>query len=151
MFKELNQRRPLALALLVFHLVYLKTEQTPWPPHSLSSLITLQHNVIPVEWKKAKVTPLHKSGAMEDPKNYRPISVLPVVSKVLGRLTHRQPACYFDEHNLLCIPQSGFKRKHSTETAVIYFTDDILTKMDKGVVTAYVFTFIIPLLHHFTI
>ena len=43
--------------------------------------LTIQQNVIPAEWKKVKVTPLHKSGTKEDPRNYRPISVLPVVSK----------------------------------------------------------------------
>ena len=50
-------------------------------PLSVIFNLTIQQNVIPAEWKKAKVTPLHKSGTKEDPRNYRPISVLPVVSK----------------------------------------------------------------------
>ena len=101
--------------------------------------LSIQQNVIPAEWKKAKVTPLHKSGAKDNPQNYRPISVLPVVSKVLERLIHKQLASYFDEHGLLCISQSGFRRKHSTETAVTYFADEILMNMDKGEVTGSVF------------
>ena len=72
--------------------------------------LTIELNVIPAEWKKAKVTPLHKSGTKDDPRNYRPISVLPVVSKVLERLIHKQLAGYFDGHNLLCKSQSGFRR-----------------------------------------
>lgn len=64
--------------------------------------LTIQQNVIPTEWKKAKVTPLHKSGSKDDPRNYHPISILPVVSKVLERLIHKQLASFFDDHNLLC-------------------------------------------------
>ena len=63
--------------------------------------------MIPVEWKKAKVTPLHKPGAKDNPQNYYPISVLSVVSKVFERLIHKQLASVFDEmacyvcHNLV--------------------------------------------------
>ena len=75
----------------------------------------------------------------DDRQNYRPISVLPVVSKVLERLIHKQLASYFDEHGLLCMSQSGFRRKHPTETAVTYFADEIVMNMDKGEVTGSVF------------
>lgn len=57
-------------------------------PLSVTFNLTIQQNVIRAEWKKAKVTPLHKSGTKDDPRNYRPISVLPVVSKVPDRLIH---------------------------------------------------------------
>ena len=82
--------------------------------------------------KKAKVTPLHKSGTKDDPRNYRPIFALPVVSKVLERLIHKQLASYFDDHNLLCKSQCSFRRMHSTETTVTYFADEILMNMDKA-------------------
>ena len=85
------------------------------------------------------MTPLHKSGTKDDPRNYRPISVLPVVSKVLEHLIHKQLASYFDEHNLLCKSQSGFRRMHSTETAVTYFADEMVMNMDKSLVTGSVF------------
>ena len=89
--------------------------------------------------KKAKVTSLHKSGTKDDPRNYRPISVLPEVSKVLERLIHKQLASYFKDHNLLCISQSVFSRTLSTETAVTNFADEILMNMDKGLVIASTF------------
>ena len=98
------------------------------PPLSVIFNLTIQQNVIPAEWKKAK----DKSGTKDDPRNYCPISVLPVVSKVLERLIHKQLASYFDDHNLLCKSQSGFRGMHSTETAVTYFADEILMNMDKG-------------------
>ena len=78
-------------------------------PLSVIFNLTIQQNVIPAEWKKAKVTPLHKSGTKDDPRNYRPISVLPVVYKVLERLIHKQLASFFDDHNLLCKSKSGLK------------------------------------------
>ena len=109
------------------------------PPLPVIFNLTIEQNVIPAEWKKAKVTPLHKSGTKDDPRNYRPISVLPVVCKVLERLIHKQLPSYFDDHNLLCKSQSGFRRMHSTETAVTYFADEILMNMDKGLVTGSVF------------
>ena len=78
-------------------------------PLSVIFNLTIQENVIPAEWKKAKVTPLHKSGTKDDPRNYRPISVLPVVYKVLERLIHKQLASYFHDHNLLCKSKSSLE------------------------------------------
>ena len=75
----------------------------------------------------------------ERKRNYRPLSLLPVVSKVPEGLIHKQLASYFNDHNLLCKSQSGFRRMHSTETAVTYFADEILMNMDKGLVTGSVF------------
>ena len=67
------------------------------------------------------------------------MSVIPVASKVLECLIHKQLASYFDDHNSLSKSQSGFRRMHSTETAVTYFADEILMNMDKGLVTGSVF------------
>ena len=111
----------------------------PASPLSVIFKLTIQQNVIPAKWKKAKVTPLHKSGTKDDPRNYRPISILPVVSKVLECLIHKQLASYFDNHNLLCKSQSGFRRIHSTEMPVTYFAAEILMNMDKGLATGSVF------------
>ena len=47
---------------------------------------TLQNGCIPQEWKQCNVTPVHKSGPQQDPSNYRPISVVPVIAKTLERL-----------------------------------------------------------------
>ena len=52
--------------------------------------------------EKSEGDPLNKSGTTDDPRNCHPISVLPVVSKVLERSIHKQLASYFVEHNLLC-------------------------------------------------
>ena len=138
MLKELKPRKATGIDGIPSRLLKDGADALATPLSAIFNL-SIQQNVIPAEWKKAKVTPLHKSGAKDNPQNYRPISVLPVVSNVLERLIHKQLASYFDEHGLLCMSQSGFRRKHSPETAVTYFADEILMNMDKGEVTGSVF------------
>ena len=48
----------------------------------------MNNSVFPNKWKEAKVTPLHKGGPSEEVNNYRPISILPVLSKVLEKHVH---------------------------------------------------------------
>ena len=78
---------------------------------------SLKTGVFPDEWKTAKVSPVFKNGAKNDRNNYRPISVLPVVSKVFEKIVFSQAYNYFMENNLLSEHQSGFRPLHSTESA----------------------------------
>ena len=71
--------------------------------------------------------------------NYRPISVLPVVSKVLERVVHHQLHSFLREHKLLSPFQCGFRRNHSTEFAAIAFSDYIRRGIDLGLLTGSVF------------
>ena len=107
----------------------------------LSHLINrcLAHSVFPTAEKCAKITPVHKSDEKTVMDNYRPISVLPVLSKVFERIVHNQLYTYLEENNLLSDCQFGFRRKSSTEHAVTYFSDFIKTSMDKGKLTGAVF------------
>ena len=66
-------------------------------------------------WKVAKVFPLFKSGERNDPSNFRPISVLSTV----GRLVYEQMYTYLTENNLIQPRQSGFRSLHSTVTALL--------------------------------
>ena len=76
-------------------------------------------------WKVAKVTPTFKSGSRSLPENYRAISVLPIVSKFLEKATQQALKDYFEHENLLSKSQHGFRKKHSTKIASIYFCDSI--------------------------
>ncbi|XP_072014831.1 uncharacterized protein [Amphiura filiformis] len=101
--------------------------------------LTILTTSIPKEWKKAIVSPIFKAGKKSDCSNYRPISVLPVISKILERAVHTQVYEYLQHNGLLTTPQSGFRPKHSTLTAITDVTDYIFNNMDKGEVTGAVF------------
>ena len=59
--------------------------------------------------KIACVTPLYKKGNSEEPSNYRPISILPVISKIFERLLKDQLLCYLEHNNILSENQFGFR------------------------------------------
>lgn len=93
--------------------------------------LTISTGVIPSEWRDARVAPIFNSGERNDESNYRPISVIPLVSKVMERAVHVQFLAFLTVHDLLFVNQSGFRKKHSTETAIVYLTDYILDHMDR--------------------
>ena len=90
-------------------------------------------------WKCAKVTTLFKDGDKSLKDNYRPISILPTISKIIERSAHIQLSSFLEENRLLSQSQFGFRLKRSTSTALITFTDQVLESMDKGCVTRTVF------------
>ena len=71
--------------------------------------------------------------------NYRPISVLPVLSKVFERVVHQQLYAYLEQNNLLLKRQFGFRNRSSTEHAVTKFSDSIRQIMDKGLMTCAIY------------
>ena len=71
--------------------------------------------------------------------NYRPITVLPFLSKILERFVHTQIYNYLTENKILSPNQFGFRPKQSTSTALAFFTDNILENADNGLVTASIF------------
>jgi len=94
--------------------------------------LSLSTTTIPTRWKVAKVTPVHKAGNTNDEMNYRPISVLPVMSKILEKAIHTQLKTYLEQNNLLSNKQFGYRAGRSTETAVTLFLDDIRKEIEKG-------------------
>ena len=93
---------------------------------------SITNSIFPSKWKEAKVTPLHKSGPHEDVNNYRPISILPVLSKVLEKHVHESLSEFLQQHKLLHKTQSGFRTQHSCETALINIIDLWLNAIDSG-------------------
>jgi len=90
---------------------------------------SLSQGIVPHEWKHARVTPLFKKGVSTDLDNYRPISALPVVSKLLEQAVHQ----------LLSSFQCGFRANHSTEFAAVAFSDYVRRGMDQSLLTGAVF------------
>jgi len=89
---------------------------------------------VPTSFKTAYITPLLKKANLDsaDPKSYRPIANLSVLSQLLERLVARQLVNYLNTARLLPDLQSAYRAHHSTETAVTKVLSDILTALDTG-------------------
>ena len=107
----------------------------------LSHVINLSLNTgtFPNAWKIAKVAPIYKSGPINDPENYRPISVLPVVSKVIERAVKTQLMEFLETNNLIDHGQYGYRKNHSTEEAATKLCDDIRRHANNGCLVGAVF------------
>ena len=99
---------------------------------------SFRSNCFPKVWKMAEVTPVLKSGNPEDPCNHRPLSLLPMLSKVSERLAQRQFVDYITTNKKLSENQSGNRKCHSTETALLHVTDDFFMAIDKSEVSVVV-------------
>ena len=108
---------------------------------SLTSIFSksILTGIYPNDWKAAKVTPLLKKGIKSDPNNYRPISVIPVVSKVFEKIVYNQLYYHLDSNKLLLGCQSGFRSLHSTLTALLEATDAWSVNIDNGLLNGVVF------------
>lgn len=100
---------------------------------------SIEQGIFPNDLKIAKVTPVFKSGDQTDVSNYRPISVLPVFSKVLERIMYNRIYKHLTSNKLLYRKQLGFQKNCSTEHAIMQFTRDILESFEKGEYTLGVF------------
>ena len=85
------------------------------------------------EWQVAKVIPLFKPGSLAEIDNYRPISILPSLSKILEKIVLKQMMAYLERHSLLSEYQFGFQPNHSRELAVTYFV--IIPAKDQVILT----------------
>ena len=101
--------------------------------------LSLSTGSVPDEWKKARVFLLYKSGGRENIDNYRPTSILSVLSNSLEKVVNFQLQQCLKRFYLLRPAQSGFTQHHSTESAVIYFTDEIRRTADAGRLTGALF------------
>ena len=78
----------------------------------------LREGHFPDALKKAKIVPLHKGDSVLSVANYRPISLLPIFSKIFERLIYNQFIDYIEENNILDELQFGFQKNKSTEHAI---------------------------------
>ena len=101
--------------------------------------LSLETGVVPRECKVAKVIPLYKSGSLAEIDNYRPISILPTLSKILEKIVRQQLMAHLERHILLFEYQFGFCPNHAMELAVTYFTDLIRKEADSDKATKAVF------------
>ena len=102
------------------------------PPLTFLINLSLKNGVIPSEWKEARVTPIHKGGSKDDIGNYRPISVIPILGKIIEKVAYDQLQTYLTDNNILTNKQFGFRPKHSTQDALLNVTEKWFEFIDGG-------------------
>ena len=97
--------------------------------------LSIKLGSFPDSCKIAKLKPLFKKGSKTNPSNYRPISLLPLISKIIEKLIHEQTSSFLSNNELLYNYQSGFRKNHSTDSCLTFLHDKILKGFDKGLMT----------------
>lgn len=93
--------------------------------------LCLSTGKFPQIFKTSIITPVHKSGSRDSVNNYRPISILPVISKILEKIINKRLISYLEEYDLLADAQYGFRRGRSTEHAVSTLTNFVVDQLDR--------------------
>ena len=93
---------------------------------------SINTGIFPDQLKIAKVVPIFKKKDNMNIENYRPISLLPSISKIFEKIAYNQIYAYLTDNNILYQSQYGFRAKHSTEYAALELTDQIISSLDQG-------------------
>jgi len=102
------------------------------PPLTFLINQTIRTGRFPDALKIAKVRAIFKKGDKHDPSNFRPISILPAISKVYEKIIHKQIVNHFQENSLFFGSQYGFRSSHSTDLATLELVDRLSYEMDRG-------------------
>ena len=89
--------------------------------------------------KIARIIPIFKSGDSSDPKNYRPISLLPSFSKILKQLIYNRLISFFNKQDILHSSQHGFRTNHSTNSAIAEVLDCVTLALNKKLLSLALF------------
>ena len=100
-------------------------------PLSILINMSMSEGIVPDDLKIAKIIPVHKSNAKDDISNYRPISLLPSISKILGLLVYRRTLHLIQTNKILNNNQYGFREKHSTINAITALTSDVIKALEN--------------------
>jgi Reverse transcriptase (RNA-dependent DNA polymerase) len=100
--------------------------------------VSISSKTFPKAWKSSKIVPVAKIKDPSRLKDYRPISILPALSKALEKIMKDQIVSFCNERGLLNRYQSGFRSGHSTTTALLKITDDISMDLDRNFISVLV-------------
>ena len=108
-----------------------KDDITPAVCHIVN--LSIQTNKFPTKWKIAKIIPLYKGkGCKLDSKNYRPVAILPILSKILERAMFMQVLSHMDGNNYFNPSHHAYRSFHSTTTAMLQMYDTWLEAAEDG-------------------
>ncbi|XP_066928359.1 uncharacterized protein [Clytia hemisphaerica] len=99
----------------------------------------IQSSTFPEEWKISRICPVPKVTDSQSLTDYRPISILPILSKVFERIILQQLTEHIEEKSIYLESQSGFRKLHSTIGVLLKLKDDIKVAMSRSEVTLSVF------------
>ena len=94
--------------------------------------LSFKFGIFPDLMKKAKISPLFKKGDKQDIRNYRPIAVLSVFSKILEKIMYNRLLCFLKKFNILTDEQNGFRDNKSITTACHTFIEKIQQALDNN-------------------
>ena len=120
---------------------YLLKTARPYIVESLTYVYNLciEQNIFPAALKNAKVVPLPKTNDLSYLSNYRPISLLPIISKPLERHIHKHLLQYLENNKLSHQYQSGFRPDHSYHTTLRWPCDGWLSAINSSEIVGTVF------------
>ena len=101
--------------------------------------LSLMTSTVPTIWKTAKVNPVFKSGNVDLVENFRPISILPILSKLLERTVHDQLYSFLEDNKLLSECQFGFRKRRSTKLAATLLCDSVRRGFENGLLVGCLF------------
>ena len=96
---------------------------------------SLRTGTVPDSWKVSLIHPVPKAGSSSDLTNFRPISIVPTIAKIVERIVQEQLSGYFNDNHLFNANQHGFRAQHSTETALLCPTDKVHQAIDSGYIS----------------
>ena len=96
--------------------------------------LSIKYSIFPSDCKIAKLKALFKKGSVTDPKNYRPISLLSLVSKIIEKVSWSNTS-FLDKNDLIYRYQSGFSQFFSTDSCLCYLNNKIATDFESGLYT----------------
>ena len=97
--------------------------------------LSIKYSIFPTHCQIAKLKPLFKKGSTTLSKNYRPILLLPLISKIIEKVVHDQTQASLDGNKILDKFQSGFRKHFSTDLCLSYLDNKIATGFECGLHT----------------
>ena len=135
--KSLKNSRSVSVDELDNYSVKLAADFIFEPLHHIITLSIMQ-NEFPTNWKYTKVIPLHKKDSQLERKNYRPVSLLSPLSKVLEKVVFTQIYEYFTNNKIFHPNLHGYRRNRSTQTAMFQMYDRWVRTAAQGQVSGVV-------------